>query len=215
MNRNAETGFFTAREETFNAITHGIGALLSPAAFATLVAIAAMQDNRLGVLTFSVYGTTLVLLYVSSYLYHRETDHRRKKVLRTLDHMSVYTLIAGSYTPIALLVLKGVWGWVLLAAVWLLALVGIALAMGKSARVKGMSMALYFLMGWLVVVAAKPMLDAAPAGLIILVLVGGLFYTGGIVFYAVQKIPHHHGIWHLFVLAGSIAHFLGCLIYMT
>lgn len=206
---------YTLAEEIFNSVTHGVGALLSLAGLTILVILARSSGNFLSLVSFLIYGITLLVLYLSSTLYHGVSKTEIKETLRILDHSSIYLLIAGSYTPITLLALRGTLGWSLFGIVWLLALIGIGLNLAGLEKTKKIGMALYFLMGWLVVLATRPLLQAAPTGLLILMLVGGLFYTVGILFYAIKKIPFNHGIWHLFVLAGSISHFLGYLLYLT
>jgi hemolysin III len=215
MNSNATYALFSKREEIFNSITHGIGALLGVAALALLETIAGKRGDLRGVVAYGIYGTTLVVLYLSSFLYHATVAVRRKRILRMLDYISIFLLIAGSYTPITLLVLKGTWGKAILIGIWTLALAGIAMTLLNAKRTRPYAIALYFVMGWLMVLAIGPMLRVAPAGLMILLLAGGLFYTFGIIFYAKKSIPFNHGIWHLFVLAGSISHFLGFLIFLT
>ena len=206
---------YTLAEELFNSITHGIGTLLSIAALVILVVIAARRRDVLAVVSFAIYGSSLLLLYLSSTLYHSLTAPRAKAVFRVLDHASINLLIAGSYTPITLLALTPGWGWSLFGVVWGLAILGVLLNIAGLEKTRRISMALYVLMGWLVIVALKPMLAMVPAGLLYFLLAGGLFYTIGILFYAVKKIPFNHGIWHLFVLSGSICHFTGFLLYLT
>lgn len=204
---------YSIAEEIFNSVTHGIGALLSMAGLAILAITAINRGSSLALASYSIYGLTLVTLYLFSTLYHGIVPEKSKQKLRLMDHASIYLLIAGSYTPITLLYLKGPWGWSLFGTVWGLAIIGIMLKMIDIEKTKIASMALYFLMGWMVVLAVKPMLQLVPAGMLVMLLVGGLCYTLGIIFFAAKKIPHNHGIWHLFVLAGSISHFLGFLLF--
>ncbi|NCA98084.1 MAG: hemolysin III family protein [Clostridia bacterium] len=215
MEKTRPARLYTFAEELFNSITHGIGALLSIAALVILVVIAARRRDALAMVSFAIYGSSLLLLYLSSTLYHSLTAPRAKAVFRVLDHASINLLIAGSYTPITLLALTPGWGWSLFGVVWGLAILGVLLNVAGLEKTRRISMALYVLMGWLVIVALRPMLAMVPAGLLIFLLAGGLFYTVGILFYAVKKIPFNHGIWHLFVLGGSICHFAGFLLYLT
>lgn len=201
--------------ERFNSISHLVGAALAVAGAALLVVMAARLGDPWKIVSFSVYGTMLVALYVFSTLYH-SVRGRAKDVLRKFDHCSIYLLIAGSYTPFTLVSLRGAWGWSLLGVVWGLALFGILqeIWLAKGARV--LSLVIYVLMGWLALVAVSPLWAAlTPAGFAWLV-AGGACYTIGIFFYATDhKLRHGHGLWHLFVLAGSICHFFTVLLYVA
>lgn len=202
--------------EKFNSVTHLIGAALAIAALSILVTVAALQGDATKVVSFSIYGSTLVLLYSFSTVYHSISNRRAKAVLQKLDHNAIYLLIAGSYTPIALVTLEGVWGWSLFGISWALALIGITqeLTLGKHTR--RLSMILYVLMGWLAVFAVKPLLAAMPLPGLAWLLGGGLVYSAGIYFYAQSDHrKHFHGIWHLFVLGGSICHFFCMLLYVA
>jgi len=216
VEREGQSDFsYSAGEALFNQLTHGIGALLSLVGLLVLVVMAGRQGSVRGVVSYSIYGLSLVVLYVASTLYHSAVTKKTQSVLRIVDHATIYLLIAGSYTPITLLALQGVWGWTLFSIVWGLAALGISLKLIGLEKTKNLSMTLYFLMGWLVVIAIKPMLESVVPQLLLLMLAGGLFYTLGIIFYAAKKIPFNHGIWHLFVLAGSICHFIGFLLYLS
>lgn len=204
---------YSLTEEIFNSVTHGLGTLLSIAGLAILAGAAINRGSSRALISYGIYGLSLITLYLCSTLYHGVIPEKAKEKLRLLDHASIYLLIAGSYTPITILYLKGAWGWSLFGIVWGLAVTGIVLKMIDIEKTKVASMVLYFLMGWLVVLAIKPMLSAVPVGMLMLLLIGGLFYTLGIIFYAAKGIPHNHGIWHLFVLAGSVSHFLGFAAY--
>ncbi len=201
--------------ELFNSITHLMGTVLAAAGAAVLVVLAARLGDPWKIVSFSIYGVMLLALYTLSTLYH-STRGKAKDVLRKLDHCSIYLLIAGTYTPFTLVTLRGAWGWSLFGVIWGLAALGIAQEawLGKGARI--LSLVIYVLMGWLSVIAVKPLLAAlTPAGFAWLA-AGGLFYTGGIVFYALdEKLRHGHGIWHLFVLAGSASHYLAILLYVV
>ena len=203
------------RGELFNSITHLMGAVLAAAGAAVLVVLAARLGDPWKIVSFSIYGVMLLALYTLSTLYH-STRGKAKNVLRKLDQCSIYLLIAGTYTPFTLVTLRGAWGWSLFGVIWGLAVLGIVQEawLGKGARI--LSLVIYILMGWLSVIAVKPLLAAlTPAGFAWLA-AGGLFYTGGIIFYALdEKLRHGHGIWHLFVLAGSASHYLAILLYVA
>lgn len=200
--------------ERFNAITHLVGAMLALAGAVVLIVLAAWDGDPWKVVSVSIYGVTLVLLYSFSALYH-SLRGRAKNILRELDHHSIYLLIAGSYTPFCLVTLRGPWGWSLLGVVWGLAVLGILqeLWMKNSARI--LSVVIYVVMGWVALVALVQLLHAlGPAGFAWLV-AGGLFYTIGIVFYVIDtRLTHAHGIWHLFVVAGSASHYVAILKYV-
>lgn len=206
---------YTFGEELFNSITHGVGAILSIVALVVLVSFASISGDVWRIVSFSIYGFTLFFLYLSSTLYHSVFHEKTKRVLRVFDHSSIYLLIAGSYTPITLISMRGIWGWLLFSLVWSLAIAGIILKIIGVQRLKKFSVFLYIFMGWLIVIAIKPMLSMVPQGLFMWLLIGGLLYSLGVIFYVDKKIPFNHGIWHLFVLGGSTAHFLGMLIYLA
>lgn len=203
------------RGERFNSISHIVGAALALAALVWLLVMAGLRGDPWRVVSFGVYGVALLLLFLFSALYHALRG-RAKNVLRKLDHCAIYLLIAGSYTPFALVTLRGAWGWSLFGVTWALALLGIAqeLWLARGARVG--SLVIYLLMGWSALVAVVPLLAAlTPAGLAGL-LAGGLCYTAGIYFYVHdERLRHGHGIWHLFVLAGAICHFLTVAIFVA
>jgi hemolysin III len=201
--------------ERFNSISHLIGAVAALAGLVVVVVIAAQQGDPWKIVSFSVYGTTLFLLYTISTLYH-SLRGRAKQIFRKLDHLSIYLLIAGTYTPFTLVTLRGFWGWTLFGVIWGLAIVGMALEALPQKGNRILSVVVYVLMGWLVVVALKPLLAALPFAGFIWLLLGGIFYTGGLVFYLFdEKVRHFHGIWHLFVLAGSVSHYLTILLYVA
>ena len=201
--------------ERFNSISHLVGAALALAGSSLLIVVAARLGDPWKMVSFSIYGVMLVTLYLFYTLYH-SVRGTAKDVLRKFDHCSIYLLIAGSYTPFALVSLRGAWGWSLLGVVWSLGLLGMVqeIWFAKGARV--LSLVIYVLMGWMALVAVEPLWQALkPAGFAWLV-AGGLFYTVGIIFYATDhKVRHGHGLWHLFVLAGSICHFLTVLLYVA
>jgi hemolysin III len=201
-------------EEIANAVTHGVGALLAVAGLAVLVTIAAVRGTAWHVVGCSVYGSTLVLLYTASTLYHSIPNARAKRALRILDHSAIFLLIAGTYTPFTLVNLRGPWGWSLFGVVWGLALLGIFLQTGRR-RHPVLAVVLYVVMGWTVVVAIRPLLHAIPPGGLALLVAGGLAYTAGIVFYAWKRLPYAHAVWHGFVLLGSALHFFAILMFVV
>lgn len=201
-------------EEVMNAVTHGIGTLLAVAGLVLLTVFAYLYGDIWHIVSFSIYGTTLVLLYLTSTLYHSFTNERLKYIFKILDHSAIYLLIAGTYTPFTLVPLHGVLGWTVFGLVWGLAALGIALKVFFVGRFKIVSTICYVAMGWFIVIAIKPLLATVSTMGIVWLIVGGLFYTLGSVFYMWNKLPYNHAIWHLFVLAGSISHFIAVFIYV-
>lgn len=205
---------YLRRQEIANSVTHGLGVALSVAGLVVLVVLASLHATVWHVVSFSVYGASLVLLYTSSTLYHSFRSPRLKQVFHILDHSSIYLLIAGSYTPFVLVNLRGSWGWSLFGVIWGLSLAGILVKAFFTGRFKILSTSIYLLMGWLIVIAIKPLMHALPAGGIAWLAAGGLTYTAGAVIYMWKAIPYHHAIWHLFVLAGSICQYFAVLFYV-
>ena len=205
----------TLGEEIANSITHGVGIGLSIAALVILVVLASKRGDAWRIVSFSIYGATLILLYLSSTLYHSVVNPKIKNIFRILDHSAIYLLIAGSYTPITLTFMRGAWGWTLFGIVWGIALGGITLTILLLDKLKALLVISYVAMGLLIVIAFKPMIQMVPGGMIIWLFIGGACYLLGIVFYLWKKLPYHHPIWHIFVLGGSISHFLGILFYLT
>lgn len=200
--------------EKFNAWSHVVGAVLALAGSIVLVVMAAKAGDPWKIVGVSIYGVTLVLLYSFSALYH-SLRGRAKDILRELDHHSIYLLIAGTYTPFCLVTLRGPWGWSLLGVVWGLALLGGLQELRPRNEERLLSLAIYVVMGWVVLVAVVPLLNALGSTGFAWLAAGGIFYTVGIVFYALDtRLAHAHGVWHLFVLAGSIAHFVAILEYV-
>lgn len=200
--------------ERFNAWTHLAGAWLALAGAIVLVVLAAAAGDAWKLVSMSVYGVTLVLLYSVSTLYH-SLRGRAKVILRKLDHLSIYLLIAGSYTPFCLVTLRGAWGWSLFAIVWSLAVIGMLQEIRPRSEARVMSLVIYALMGWIVLAAVIPLLDALGVAGFAWLAGGGVLYTVGIVFYAYDsRFRHWHGIWHLFVLGGSMLHYFAVLYYV-
>ena len=201
--------------ERFNSISHVIGAAAALAGLVVLVTVASRQGDPWKIVSFSIYGATLFLLYMSSALYH-SLRGKAKDVFRRLDHYAIYFLIAGTYTPFTLVTLRGAWGWSLFGAIWVLAVLGIVVDSLPQKGLRVVPVVIYLLMGWLVLVALKPLLLALPEAGFRWLLLGGIFYTGGVVFYALDaRVRHFHGVWHLFVLLGSISHYLTVLLYVA
>ncbi len=200
--------------ERFNSISHLVGAALALIGMVLLVVYASAQGDPWKIVSFTIYGVSLFLLYSLSTLYH-SLRGPAKKTFQKLDHVAIYLLIAGTYTPFTLVTLRGAWGWTLFAIIWGLAILGIIVDSRHKDGSRAIQMVIYLLMGWLILIAMKPMVQALPKGALVLLVLGGVFYTSGIIFYAMDKrMKHAHGIWHLFVLAGSISHYLAVLFYI-
>jgi len=199
-------------EEIANSVSHGVG-FVAAVAVLPVLAVNALQHGSAALVGALVFGVSAVLLYLISTLYHALTPVRAKQVFRVLDHGAIYLLIAGTYTPFMLGALRGPWGWTLLGAVWVLAIFGIVLKARGGIRYPRFSTALYLGMGWLIMVAAKPFLDAVPVPGLLWLAAGGLAYTAGVGFYAASRLPYRHFVWHLFVLAGTACHAVAVLRY--
>jgi hemolysin III len=202
---------YTFGEELANSLTHGVGALLAVGGLIWLVTLAVLRGDAWHIVACSIYGAAMVVLYTASTLYHAIPSPRVKRALQVVDHSAIYLLIAGTYTPFTLVTLRGPWGWSLFGVVWGLAVTGIVLEIATARRWPAISIALYVAMGWVVVVATRPLLAALPPGGLALLVAGGLAYTGGLGFYAWKRLPYGHTIWHLFVLAGTVLHFAAVL----
>ncbi len=204
--------FYTPREELANALTHGAGLLASLLGLPVLIVSFLARGDALLVLGVSVFGASLVALYTASTLYHALPSPRAKQILQIVDHVAIYLLIAGTYTPFTLGVLRGAWGWGLLGAIWTLAGLGIVFKVLFRTRHPRLSTAFYVAMGWVVIVAIRPLALALPGAGLWLLVAGGLLYTGGVFFY-VRKTRYTHAIWHCFVLGGSACHFFAVFGY--
>jgi hemolysin III len=202
-------------EEAANGLTHAVALVLAVAGLAVLALSAAASGQASRIVGCVVFGAALVVLYLTSTLYHSLPVGRPKAVLRVLDHSAIFLVIAGTYTPFTLVVLPPAWGWSLLAVVWTLALAGIGLRLVLRRRPQALFLAMYLAMGWCIVVAARPLAEAlAPPGLALLV-AGGLAYTVGVVFYVWHRLPFHHAVWHGFVMAGSAFHYFAVLLFVA
>ena len=200
--------------ERFNAWTHLVGAVMSVVGATVLIVMASLVGDPWKIVSVSVFGASLILLYSSSTLYH-SLRGRAKNVLRKLDHLSIYLLIAGTYTPFCLVTLRGPWGWSLFGVVWALAVAGMLQEIKPRSEARIMSLVIYAIMGWVVVVAIKPLLAHIETAGFVWLVTGGLLYTIGIIFYAFDsRFRHWHGIWHLFVIGGSLAHYVAIAFYV-
>lgn len=206
---------YTLGEEIMNSVTHGVGALLSVAAMVIMIVCAAKYSTALSVISSAVFGATLVILYTSSTLYHAFTNSNVKSLFQIFDHCTIFLLIAGTYTPLTLVAIGGKLGWTVFAVIWAAAILGIILNAISIKRFAKLSMVLYLAMGWAAVVTFGSLIDALGQGGIIFLVAGGLAYTVGVIFYALnKKCRFMHSIWHLFVLAGSVLHFFCILLYV-
>ncbi len=202
-------------EEIANSVSHGLGLVAAVVGVPFLIVAAVDGGETAVIVGVSIFGLTLVLLFLTSTLYHAVTHPGAKPVLRIIDHVAIYLLIAGTYTPLTLGVLRGGWGWALFGIVWGLGLAGVILKLVAGVRYPRLSVGLYIAMGWLVVIAIKPLWDSLPVGGLLWLLAGGIAYTGGVVFYAANRLPYAHLIWHLCVLVGATCHFIAVLKYAT
>lgn len=203
----------SAGEEIANSISHGLGLILALIALPILVLSAMRIGSTHFMVGVTVFGATMVLLYLASTLYHSMRHETAKRLCRLFDHSAIFLLIAGTYTPFTLGVLRGAWGWTLLAIIWFLAIAGIVVKAIPRTRHSWISMVLYLVMGWLALIAIKPMLQLIPAPGILLIFAGGMAYTGGLAFFAAHSLRYNHFIWHLFVIAGTAFHFFAVLWY--
>lgn len=205
---------YTTKEEIANSITHGVGTVLAITGLAILIGHASRRGDVWHIVSCSIFGATLILSYLTSTLYHSIPQVKPKRILRLLDHVAIYLLIAGTYTPFMLVSLRGPWGWSLLATVWTIAIIGIILKTTMAGKLRTLSIILYLVMGWMVIIASKPIIAAVGPGGLKLLLFGGLAYSAGVIFYLWRSLPYSHAIWHMFVLAGSCLHFFAILFYV-
>ncbi|GIP21388.1 hemolysin III family protein [Paenibacillus sp. J22TS3] len=210
----ANTHTYPRREEIANAVTHGIGALLSVAALVLLIVFSSTKGTVWHVVSFTVYGISMLMLYCSSTLVHSFKEGKLKDLFEFFDHSSIYLYIAGTYTPFLLVAIRGTLGWSLFGVVWGIALLGVVFKAYFVKRFLFLSTLFYLLMGWLIVIAWQPLMAAVPAAGMELLVIGGIMYTLGTIFYVWRAFPYHHAIWHLFVLAGSVLHFFAIFLYL-
>lgn len=211
MSNHSATARYTPGEELANSLTHGVGLLLAIAGLCGLMFVAGGVRETV---TCLVYGVTLILVYATSTLYHGTRQPRAKQLLRTLDHVAIFLLIAGTYTPFVLIALRGVWGWSLFATVWVLAAFGALFELSRWRHARGVRVALYIAIGWVGLVALKPLVAALPGSGLWLLFGGGVSYTFGVLFYVWRNLRYHHAVWHLFVLGGSVLQYFAVLFYV-
>ncbi|MEW9667855.1 hemolysin III family protein [Ammoniphilus sp. 3BR4] len=205
---------YSRREEIANAITHGVGVLFSIAALVLLIVYSAKEGTTAHVVSFTIYGASMLLLYLSSTLLHSLQEGKAKDILEIMDHASIYVFIAGSYTPILLVVVKGTLGITLLSVVWSIALFGIIFKVFFTKRFIFLSTIIYLMMGWMIVFAFDPVISSLATNGLIMLVTGGLLYTLGTIFYMWRLFPYHHAVWHLFVVGGSVFHFFTIFFYV-
>jgi len=205
---------YSVGEEIVNALTHGLGALLSVVALTLMIVMSVEHSDFARLISSVIYGSSLVLLYLASTLYHSIRSPRVKRLFQILDHCAIYLLIAGTYTPFMLISLKGTWGYSLLIAIWSLAIFGIIFKAIFHDRFAKVSLFTYLAMGWLCILVGGEMLTKIPIGGLLFLLAGGLAYTFGTIFFVLDRIPYNHAVWHLFVLAGSVFHFFAIYQYV-
>lgn len=209
---------YTKKEEIFNGITHGLGVVFGIIGLVFLLIQSVLKGDISATVSFSIYGACIILMFMSSTLYHSITNLKAKKILRVFDHSSIFLFIAGTYTPIVILTLTGKLKWGVLSAIWVLAIAGVIFKIvtyGKFDKFKLLSVFLYIGMGWVAIIPIKAIINATSLSFFFYILGGGLLYTLGTIFYSIKKIPYNHAIWHLFVLSASIIHFIGIFIYLT
>jgi hemolysin III len=216
MKQHAPTPKSSPKEETWNAITHGIGIPFALAALVLLIGKASDRGDLSYWIAALLYGFSMLWTYVTSTVYHSMYNAKDslRHYLHLIDHTAIYLFIAGSYTPIALFILQGMWSTIILSSVWSLALVGVVYKLFFLGKYQKLSLAIYLLMGWLIVFAIKPLFESAPQELLIWIFAGGAFYTVGTIFFSLRKLRFSHSIWHLLVLGGSICHFVGIYLYI-
>lgn len=208
------TTHYTPFEELFNTLSHGIGVILSIVALILMLFSVSPVNDGWRLAASIIYGSSLILLYSSSTLYHAVTNVSAKFRLRQLDHAAIFILIAGTYTPFTLINLRDNWGIPLFSVIWCIAIVGVIIELATGLKYKKLSLTLYLGMGWLVIIAIQPMLEHVETGGLLLLLAGGLSYSLGVIFYAWKRLYMHHAIWHLFVLTGSVMHFLAVYFFV-
>ena len=205
---------YTLGEEIFNSVSHGAGGMLAIAGTVVLIVIAALYSNAWGVVSSAIYGASMIILYTMSTLYHAITNKKAKSFFRIMDHNTIFILIAGTYTPYTLVPLRGPVGWTLFGIIWGAAIIGIVFNSISLEKAKKLSLVCYVAMGWAIIFAIKPMIASVTKPSLVFLLIGGIFYTAGIVFYAVKKIRYFHSVWHLFTVGGTVFHYFSILFIM-
>lgn len=208
MNTASEHKRYSLKEELANSLTHGTGIGLSIIGLISLISQRETSDDNWRLIAFSIYGSALILLYLCSTLYHSTQNPRLKYIFRVADHASIYLLIAGTYTPFLLVSMRTTWGWTLFILIWLIAILGVSLTTIFIRRFHKLSVASYVIMGWLAVLSLFDLVSRIPSAGVMWLAIGGIVYTLGVIFYMWHKLPYHHAIWHVFVLAGSACHYL-------
>jgi len=206
--------YYSKGEERMNVISHGVGLLLSIVALVFLVVYASKKGDTTQLVSVIIYGASLILLYSASTMYHYVQSPKLRKNLNILDHAAIYVLIAGTYTPFCLVVLKGWIGYTIFGIAWVIAIIGVIFKLFFTGRFDKLSTAAYVLMGWLIIFAIKPLVENLPDGGLLWLFLGGLFYTVGAVLYSIEKIKYNHAIFHIFVLLGSFCHFMAVFFYV-
>lgn len=206
---------YSKAEEIMNAVTHGIGIALSIAGLVILVVFAALYGDAWKVVASSIYGASMIVLYTASTLYHSFSKTKAAKKLNMFDHISIYYLIAGSYTPFMLVNLRGAWGWSIFGVIWACAITGTILKIIYGNNFRKISTVIYLAMGWMILIAIYPFVKNVELGGVILLAAGGLSYSFGVIFYKWKSLPFNHAIWHLFVLAGTVLQFFAVLFYVV
>lgn len=209
-----KTHTFTKKEEIANAITHGIGVLLSIAALVLLVVFASMNGNPWHIVSVSIYGATMIILYTSSTLVHSMPPGKWKDLFEIFDHAAIYLFIAGTYTPILLVLLRGALGWTLFGIVWGIAIGGVIFKVFFVKRFVVLSTLFYLLMGWIIVIAWNPLMKELALGGLVFLVLGGVLYSIGAIFYVWRSFIFHHAVWHIFVIAGTVMHFFVVFLYI-
>lgn len=206
---------YTLGEEIFSAVTHGVGSLLSIAGTAVIIVLAAIFNDAWAVVGCAIFGASLIILYSMSTLYHSITNQKAKSFFRIMDHNTIFFLIAGTYTPITISIMRGVIGWVLFGIVWGAAIIGIVLNSIDLEKFRKPSVVCYIAMGWVIIFAIRPLLNVMNVWSLWLLIGGGVFYTVGVIFYAIKKVKYFHSIWHIFTVLGSVCHYFSILFAVT
>ncbi len=209
--KNKLTNRYTLGEEIFNSVSHGVGSVLAIGGTVVLIVVSAIFSDVWAVVSSAIYGASLIILYTMSTLYHAIANEKAKKFFRIMDHNTIFFLIAGTYTPITLAILRGTLGWILFGVVWGAAIIGIVLNSIDLEKFSKPSIVCYIAMGWVVIFAIKPLIAQTSEFFLLFLILGGVFYTLGVIFYAIKKIKYFHSVWHLFTVAGSAFHFFAIL----
>ncbi len=212
--KNDKSVIYTVGEEIFNSISHGVGALLSIAALTLLIVFAVFRSDGYGLASAIIFGVSLILLYSMSTVYHIVTNKTAKKILRIFDHCSIFILIAGTYTPYLLMCMRNALGWTMFGLIWGVTVLGIILNAIDLERFDKLSLICYIAMGWAIIFTIKPIVQSIALPGVVLLIAGGVVYTAGVIFYVLKKYRYMHSIWHLFVLGGSVCHYLSVLLYV-